>query len=359
MLAAAVVAAAPALGAQTVPDSAGGDSAPSGIGRFFPLPAVFYQPETGWGFGAALLHTVRLAGDARTGSNFLAAIYTLKHQYAAQLTSELYTAGNRFVIAGEIGGSHFPDKFYGVGNATPADTSEDYTLDQAKGALEFRIRVRPRLYLGPSVLYQWVAVKDTAAGGLLAGDVIPGSAGGTVTGVGAGLFYDTREHSLAPRGGAFVVLRARLQNDALGSDFNYLRYELDARGYLTTLPRHVVALQLVASGSTGEPPFFDLAELGGQNLFRGSYEGRFRDRQRVAAQAEYRLPLWGPLGLTVFGSAGQVMRSWDDLRPGDLHFAGGVGGRFTLSRTERVSLRIDLGFGPGESGVYFALGEAF
>jgi hypothetical protein len=121
----------------------------------------------------------------------------------------------------------------------------------------------------------------------------------------------------------------------------------------------VLAVQVAAMGSTGEPPFFDLAKLGGPNLFRGSYEGRFRDRQRVAAQAEYRVPLWGPLGMTAFGSAAQVMRSWDEFRLPDLHFAGGVGGRFVLSRSDRVSLRIDLGFGPGESGVYFALGEAF
>jgi hypothetical protein len=33
--------------------------------------------------------------------------------------------------------------------------------------------------------------------------------------------------------------------------------------------------------------------------------------------------------------------------------------RWRLSRTERVNLRIDVGFGPGESGFYFALGEAF
>jgi outer membrane protein assembly factor BamA len=320
---------------------------------------VFYQPETGWGFGAALLHTIQLARDARTGSNFLAAIYTLKKQYAAQLTSELYTAGNRFVLVGEIGGSHFPDKFYGVGNATPADTSEDYTLDQAKGALELRVRVLPRLYLGPSALFQWAAVRDTATGGRLAGGTIPGSRGGTLTGFGAGLMLDTREHSLAPRGGALVVLRGRLHNDALGSDFNYVRFELDARGYWTMLPRQVLAVQLAAMASTGRPPFFDLPKLGGPNLFRGSYEGRFRDRQRIAAQAEYRLPLWGPLAMTVFGAAGQVMDSWGDFRPGDLHFAGGAGGRFILSRSERVSLRIDIGFGPGESGVYFALGEAF
>jgi outer membrane protein assembly factor BamA len=353
-LAAALPASAQQGGAPEPPDSG-----PGGIGRFFPLPAVFYQPETGWGFGAALLHTVRLAPDARTGSNFLAAVYTLKKQYAVQLTSELYTAGNRFVVVGEASGSHFPDKFYGLGNATRADTSEDYTLDQVKGAVELRVRVRPRLYFGPSILYQWADVRDTATGGLLAGGSVPGARGGTVMGVGVGVMLDTREHSLAPRGGAFVVLRARLQDHDLVGDFDYLRFELDGRWYTTVTRNHVLAVQLVASGSTGDPPFFDLAELGGANVFRGSYEGRFRDRQRIAAQAEYRLPVWGPLGVVAFGSAGQVLRSWRDFAPGDLHLAGGGGVRFVLSRTERVSLRIDLGFGPGESGVYFALGEAF
>jgi outer membrane protein assembly factor BamA len=352
------VSAFPASAQQAAPGQAP-DSGSTGAGRFFPLPVVFYQPETGWGFGGALLHTVRLARDARTGTNFLTLVYTLKGQYSGSLLSELYTAGNRLVLLGDLGGSHFPDKFYGLGNATRADTSEDYTLDQARAALEVRVRVLPRVYLGPSILYQWMAVKDTAPGGLLARGTIPGSGGGTVSGIGAGLVVDTREHPLAPQHGVFVALRARLQNGALGSDFDYLRYELDTRGYVPVTRQQVLALQLVASGSTGDPPFFDLAKLGGANVFRGSYEGRFRDRQRVAAQAEYRVPVWGPLGLALFGSAGQVLRSWGDLRPGDLHYAGGGGVRFRLSRAERVSLRIDVGFGPNESGVYFALGEAF
>jgi outer membrane protein assembly factor BamA len=335
------------------------DSGSMGIGRFFPLPVVFYQPETGWGFGGALLHTVRLARNARTGTNFLTLVYTLKNQYSASLQSELYTAGNRFVLLGDLGGSHFPDKFYGLGNATRADTSEDYTLDQARVALEVRVRVLPRVYLGPTVLYQWAAVKDTAAGGLLARGTIPGSGGGTVSGVGAGLVLDAREHPLAPQHGVFIALRGRWQDGALGSDFDYLRYELDARRYVSVVREHVLALQLVATGSAGDPPFFDLPRLGGANLFRGSYEGRFRDRQRVAAQAEYRVPVWGPVGVALFGSAGQVLGSWGDFRPADLHYAGGGGVRVRLSRAERVSVRIDVGFGPNESGVYFALGEAF
>jgi len=79
----------------------------------------------------------------------------------------------------------------------------------------------------------------------------------------------------------------------------------------------------------------------------------------VAAQAEYRVPVWGPVGVALFGSAGQVLGSWGDFRPADLHYAGGGGVRVRLSRAERVSVRIDVGFGPNESGVYFALGEAF
>jgi outer membrane protein assembly factor BamA len=334
------------------------NSASTGLGRFFPIPVVFYQPETGWGFGGALLHTLRLARDARTSTNFMALVYTVKKQYSASLQSELYSAGDRFVLVGELMGSHFPDKFYGLGNETLADTSDDYTLDQARVALEGRVRIEPHVYLGPTVLYQWTDVKDSVAGGLLT-PAISGTAGGTISGVGAGLVVDTRDNTLAPRHGAFAVLRARWQDGAIGSDYDYLRYELDVRGYLPIVRGHVLALQAIATGNTGEPPFFDLAKLGGANVFRGSYEGRFRDRQRMAVQTEYRMPVWGPVGVTVFGSAGQVLRSWGDFRAGDLHYAGGGGIRVRLSKADRVNLRVDLGFGPGESGVYFALGEAF
>jgi outer membrane protein assembly factor BamA len=334
------------------------DSASTGLGRFFPIPVVFYQPETGWGFGAALLHTLHLARDARTSTNFLALVYTVKKQYSATLNSELYSAGDRFVLAGELVGSHFPDKFYGVGNGTPADTSDDYTLDLARVSLEGRIRLLPHVYLGPSVLYQWTRVRDSVEGGLLT-PAIDGTEGGTTTGLGAGLVFDSRDNQLAPLRGGYAMLRARWHDGAIGSDFDYLRYELDVRGFLTVVGEQVLALQAIATGSTGTPPFFDLAKLGGANVFRGSYEGRFRDRQRVVAQAEYRMPMWGPLGVTVFGGAGQVLRSWGDFAVGDLRFAGGGGIRVRLSRADRVNLRVDMGFGPGESGVYFALGEAF
>jgi outer membrane protein assembly factor BamA len=334
------------------------DSASTGLGRFFPIPVVFYQPETGLGVGAALLHTLHLARDARTSTNFLALVYTVKKQYSATLNSELYSAGDRFVLVGELVGSHFPDKFYGLGNGTLADSSDDYTLDQARIGLEGRVRIRPHVYLGPTVLYQWTGVKDSVAGGWLT-PAVPGTAGGTVIGVGAGLVVDTRDNTLAPRHGGFVALRARWQDGAIGGDYDYLRYELDVRGYLRVVRQHVLALQAIATGSTGDPPFFDLAKLGGASVFRGSYEGRFRDRQRVAVQAEYRMPVWGPLGVTLFGSAGQVLRSWGNFRPGDFHYAGGGGIRVRLSQADRVNLRVDLGFGPGESGVYFALGEAF
>lgn len=354
-LAGLLAGAAPVRAQQVGADSA--DSA--GLGRFFPLPVVFYQPETGWGFGGALLHTVRLARDARTSANFAALIYTLKRQYAASLQSELYTAGDRFVLLGEVVGSHFPDKFYGLGNATRPDSAQDYSLDQARVFLAPRARVAPHVYAGLSLLYQWTGIGDVEPGASLASDTIPGARGGTLTGAGLNLVADTRDHTLGPRRGVYLLAGARLHDGALGSDFDYARLELDARAYLSTYRQQVLAVQLVATGSTGTPPFFDLAKLGGPSLLRGSYEGRFRDRQRVAAQAEYRAPVWGVLGVAAFTGVGQVARSWRDVRLAEFHVTGGAGVRVRLSSADRVNLRVDYGFGPGESGVYFALGEAF
>jgi outer membrane protein assembly factor BamA len=335
-------------------------AATAGAGhRFFPLPFVFYQPETGFGGGAALLHTYRAAPTARTSTNQITLVYTAKRQYSARLQAEWYLRGGRYVAAGELLGSHFPDLFFGVGNATRATDEERYTLDQVRGAVEGRVALAPGVYAGVAYRYQWTAAKDLDTAGALITGELPGWDGGTVAGAGLRLSVDTRDHTLGPTRGVFLQGGASVHHGRFGSDFDYQRYELDARGYVPLAPGHVAAVQVLLTSQTDDPPFFELATLGGDAVFRGSYQGRFRDRGRAVAQAEYRVDVIGPVGAVLFGAAGQVRRSWSGFALRDLHLAGGGGVRWRLSRTERVNLRIDVGFGPGESGFYFALGEAF
>jgi outer membrane protein assembly factor BamA len=119
-------------------------------------------------------------------------------------------------------------------------------------------------------------------------------------------------------------------------------------------------LQLVGQFQGGEVPFRELANLGGANLLRGYYEGRYRDRQLLAAQAEVRRVLFGRFNGVLFGGVGQVGNTLGDFNQGSVKVAGGAGLRFRFNRRDRLNVRLDYGVGSGKSsGVYFGIGEAF
>jgi hypothetical protein len=72
--------------------------------------------------------------------------------------------------------------------------------------------------------------------------------------------------------------------------------------------KSVLALQAVATMTAGDVPFYMLAQLGGPNVMRGDYEGRYRDRELLAVQLEYRFPILWRFGGTAFAGIGMVRR---------------------------------------------------
>ena len=65
-----------------------------------PLPVIFYQPETGLGFGVTALYYYRLtAGDTISPPSSLApvAIYTTKNQIILGLWSEMFVDKDRWL----------------------------------------------------------------------------------------------------------------------------------------------------------------------------------------------------------------------------------------------------------------------
>ena len=159
----------------------------------------------------------------------------------------------------------------------------------------------------------------------------------------------------------------------MGSDFDYTRFDLDFRKYFTTFGKHVLALQLTLADTWGEPPFENLALLGGKTIMRGHYEGRFRDNTLYAMQAEYRLPLvrsqwidnrdkvpfrerWGIVG---FFGLGDVAHSFADIDLNKVKTSFGVGIRYLVLPKERINVRVDFGFGSQIPGIYFNIREAF
>lgn len=122
-----------------------------------------------------------------------------------------------------------------------------------------------------------------------------------------------------------------------------------------------------------EVPFYLQPTLGGKSTIRSVHDDRlgsdgtdatlrgyrnlrFRDRNLLLVQAEYRVPLWGPIDATVFADAGKVAPTRSDLDLDDLR--GDVGFSLSIMKGFSTWARVDVGFGSGEgTRVYFTLGE--
>ena len=354
-----------ALAAQASPDSAAPVAART---RIFPIPAVFYTPETRMGAGAAVSLVRRRAraaeGDRPTSASVFA-IYTQEGQFQSSASAEHWTPGNRWQLGGRVGFRRFPFQYFGTGSAVP-DTGEDYTPRTISTGARALRRVAGALYLGGSATYETTRLLETAEAGVLRDGTITGSRGGAVSIASALASWDTRDNVYASEAGAWVQLGAHVAAPALGSDFAYRRLSLDARRYVALAPgsrtraARVLALQALADVSGGDVPFDRLPSIGGQNVVRGYYDARFRDRTAVALQAELRAPVWRRLGATAFVGAGEVARTPGRLRLAEVRPAGGIGLRVALSKDERLNVRIDRGMGQGgSSGTYVTVGEAF
>ena len=327
--------------------------------RLFPLPFLFYQPETKLGGGVGLLHTYRTAADARTSSNGLFLVVTQRRQFSVALSGERYTPGDRWRLGGAGAWSRFPSFFYGIGNATRDQDKEEFTPRQVVLGVDVRRALRRGLYVGVLATYQHTRIVEREEGRALDQQAVPGSRGGTIAGAGLTVTFDDRDRIYAPRRGHMLAFAGGRYDAALGSDFELWRAELDARSYHAMGKRQVLAAQVLTTVASGAPAFYDRPGLGGPNVLRGYYEGRYRDRARLVGQVEHRFPLYKRLSGAAFLGAGQAIGDLADLRLDAFHVAGGAGVRWLVSPADGVNLRVDIGAGNGDGGVYFAFGDAF
>jgi hypothetical protein len=99
--------------------------------------------------------------------------------------------------------------------------------------------------------------------------------------------------------------------------------------------------------------------LGGGKRMRGYYEGRYRDQNVGLLQSELRLDVYKRLGAVVFGSVGVLGSDESLLRLHEPKGAYGAGLRFSLTKRDRLNLRVDYGLARQSSGFYLTVGEAF
>lgn len=327
-----------------------------------PFPFVFYQPETKMGVGGTVVTMFHLSSETEQEQpSSLSPIfaYTQKNQIIALLETELFLGGGRYRVNASGGYSKFPNTVWSIGNDASDDPNEDYTPRVFQTTAQFQARLAPGWFAGASLEFANRRLIEIDTGGMLAAGELPGTDDGSVVSGGMLLTWDTRDNTVNPGAGWYHQFKASVSDPVLGSDYAFSRYTVDVRQYVTAAPGHVFAFRGLGVASSGTLPFDVLPQLGGEELLRGYYGGRYRDKNLVAFQAEYRMLVWKRLGAIGFVSAGRVAEQLSELDFGGFKPAAGLGLRFLLAPDEGLNLRADFGFGKGSSGFYLGLGEVF
>lgn len=326
------------------------------------LPIGTYSPETSLGLGAFASYFFRMPGEAtatRPSSLSAVGLYTLKQQLITELIPEAYWSNQKWHVWSRLDYRRYPTTLWAIGNRATKESDERYTEDR----LRWQALVDRSLFGSMRVLGKIEAIsmgiEDVQAGGLLDTEALPGARGGLTVGVGAGLLWDSRDHMLTPHSGDLHEITVMTFGETIGSEYGFSSVLVDLRKYVPITETHTLALELIGELQSGEVPFFKLAYLGGEDLLRGLYQGRFRDKALLAGQAEYRLPVFWRFSAVAHVALGQVAKNAASLGFRAPEWSLGGGARVMLNEDERLNLRADVGFGRESYGFYIGINEAF
>lgn len=330
--------------------------------RLLGIPFIYYSPETKLAFGGGGVLNFRAGRHketTRTSSVWAFASYTLVKQFNLYVKPEIYLRGNSLCLFGSIRYERTPQLFYGVENITLITSGESFTPRTFSVQAGARRRLLGGLFLGLQFDFEQMHIEKVEPGGLLASGELTGSGGGQLAGFGASLNWDTRDAVLFPRQGAFFQFTADGYGPIAGSDFSFHRLKLDLREYLPVGARGVLACQAYFLSTGGDVPFYKLAQIGGDTLLRGYYRGRFRDKDLMLFQAEYRTLITKRIGVAGFAGLAHIFPAFDDLGHGKTKFSMGSGLRYVINKRDRTTVRLDLAWGQASFGLYITAQEAF
>ena len=115
-----------------------------------PIPVIFYQAETGFGYGLGALLSGRFSADTLTRPSNARVQYwtTQKGQSLLQLVHSVYTPGEKFYLNGEISAYDILLYYYGKGpgTASASESETNYKLFIINQRVQKQIA--PKLFFG-------------------------------------------------------------------------------------------------------------------------------------------------------------------------------------------------------------------
>lgn len=377
------------------------------------LPAVNYNSDEGFGFGAVGSFYRYDGGTApyKTAINFVFFMTTLgiqNHNVEVD-TLELGNLPLRLTVRGQFNATR-TSNYCGIGNQVTCDPAEAEALadqlnltGQARDDLvrryyrtrffspEMRADARWMLDDKPhrvELLFGW---RGTA---MLPGDFsesdpfpnsryaldFPGGERAFMSVLQTGVMFDNRDNEPAPIRGYWVEGTVRGASKVWGSTESYVGGNITARGYVPVgTERVVLANRVMLDAIAGDATTLELATPGGTqrmqffghlNAGRGIRLRRFLGRLKAMNQAELRTTVFSPkignlvidIGVLGFNDLGFVGEDWSEV--GDMWSTPLVtyGGGLRLAFDKNFIVRADVGVSAVEDyspGVYIDIRNLF
>lgn len=345
-----------------------------------PLHPVISGVGPGGGWGAGLGYNAPGRGPWDFSAK---AVYTLSNYWVTEAIAGYKNRRTEFEVFGR-GREMGRLDYYGLGPASNLFDRTSFKFRDPVVGAHGKFRVTPWLALEGRVEEMWPYASSGDRAPSVASRFFPTFAPGLFSPHRYGRYQGSVDvHLPAAAGDAFYQgTKSRVtyaiydqQND---EQFNFSRLDVEARQTLAGFGAHhrltLSGWAVTSMTDAGQVvPFSLQPTLGGKSAIRSVHEDRlgsdgtdatlrgyrnlrFRDRNLLLLQAEYRVPLWGPIDATVFADAGKVAPTRSDLDLNDLR--KDVGFSLSIMKGFSTWARMDVGFGSGEgTRVYLTLRE--
>jgi hypothetical protein len=345
-----------------------------------PLHPVISGIAPGGGWGAGIGYDAPGRGPWHVSAK---ALYTWNGYWLTEAIAGQKTRRTQFEMFGRAREMTRLD-YYGLGPRTNLFERTRFSLlDRAVG-VHGKFRVLPWLAVGARAEESWPWAKGGKGGPTIDSRFFPIGAPGLFASPRYGRYQGSVDiHLPAAAGDGFyqgTKSRATyaIYDQQNAEVFNFRRLDLEAQQVFAGFGAHHrltlsgwVATLMTDAGQ--EIPFYLQPTLGGKSAIRSVHDDRvgsdgtdatlrgyrnlrFRDRNLLLMQAEYRVPVWGPIDATLFADAGKVARVRSELDLNDLR--RDVGFSLSIMKGWTTWARVDVGFGSGEgTRVFFTLGD--
>ena len=326
--------------------------------NFTAVPVVNYSNATGFSLGAMgqFFYKVNKKDSiSPVSSSGVFGMYTTNGTWFGALFQRFYLDEDRWRILASVGAGNINYQYYQEipnfgGGFIGYNTKADFA------ALKVERKIVGKLYFGLMGIYSNSKLTYDLP------DFIPPellTSYFRMNSIGYSFNFDERDNQINPYKGYNIAFKNNFYRDWIGSDDKFESFDITYNHFIPIKSnKNIIATRFRAALASGNVPFQG-QNVVGQDDIRGYSEGRYRDNQVYALQAEYRHRFENKIGAVAFFGMATAVEKLSDINKGPFLPGGGLGIRYMAIEKMRINVGIDAALGKDDWGVYFRIGESF